>query len=557
MPVKFNRGARSLKFNFWPQKLNFNGLALPLAVITGAALRLYQIELQIIADDEWHALHAVLTRGYLSIASHFGGADYSIPMALLYELGFDLYGLSEMIMRAPVLLFGLVSLLVFPLMVRQQVGRSAANALAWLLAVSPMHIYYSRYARPYAIMLFFVFVGALAFYRWWAGGDRKWRFVYLACALLAPYFHLSAIFISVAPLLFALIETGWLKRHSSRDLKEVLQLGLMLGAGLGLLLGIPLIFDFRSIAGKAAENIISPQAFIPAAHLLGGSRELWLIFLLGTGTLAGGVLLAKQQSRFFLYLAVLVGVHFAALVLSGPALIFFPIVFARYLLPALPFLMLLLAGTLGHGEHWLRERIGLYPQGLITMVLAVCLLFFGPLAQTYYSPNNWTNHALFQYYYDFSNKDYSYSHILKPDKVSEFYHELGRFPRNSLTLVEAPWYFEWHNIHYPYLQHVHGQRMMIGFVEDPSRWSRPGELPVHIEGMNFRNFVHVADTARLAQSGARFVIFHKNLKDEIPNDAPRPALDVSPWISHYRKLYGEPLFEDSDIVVFDISGSLN
>ncbi len=73
-----------------------------LAVLVGISLRLYQIHLQVIADDEWHSLHALMTGSYASIVSHFGSTDYCIPLTLFFKLAYDLYGLSEWIMLLPV-----------------------------------------------------------------------------------------------------------------------------------------------------------------------------------------------------------------------------------------------------------------------------------------------------------------------------------------------------------------------------------------------------------------------------------------------------------------------
>src|SRR5262245_17782232 len=72
------------------------------AILVGAALRLYQLGEQIIADDEWHALHAVRDLRFGAIAAYFGAADISIPMALFYSAVANTFGLSEMMMRAPV-----------------------------------------------------------------------------------------------------------------------------------------------------------------------------------------------------------------------------------------------------------------------------------------------------------------------------------------------------------------------------------------------------------------------------------------------------------------------
>src|SRR5439155_14044492 len=123
------RNGRSLRRNW----------LLLMAILVGSGLRLYQITSQIIADDEWHAVHMARDLDFFSIASHFGDADVSIPIALFYRLVITTVGLSEWIMRAPALFFGLLSLIVFPLLVRRFFDPVTSVLFAWLLAISPIH----------------------------------------------------------------------------------------------------------------------------------------------------------------------------------------------------------------------------------------------------------------------------------------------------------------------------------------------------------------------------------------------------------------------------------
>lgn len=71
--------------------------------------------------------------------------------------------------------------------------------------------------------------------------------------------------------------------------------------------------------------------------------------------------------------------------------------------------------------------------------------------------------------------------------------------------------------------------------------------------MAFGNALHVADLLGIVRKGVHFVIFHKRLDEEMPGPFPQEPVDVSPWVELYRGLFGEPAFEDSWIVVFDVS----
>ena len=71
------------------------------AFVTGMALRAWQIDIQILIDDEWHAIHKLLRAGPLDILTHLGYADYSIPLTLYYQWLYRTVGLSEWGMHAP------------------------------------------------------------------------------------------------------------------------------------------------------------------------------------------------------------------------------------------------------------------------------------------------------------------------------------------------------------------------------------------------------------------------------------------------------------------------
>lgn len=61
-------------------------LMLALAIIAGAWLRWYQLGIQVLLDDEWHAVHKVLNSDAAGIATTFGFADHSILLTLYYRL---------------------------------------------------------------------------------------------------------------------------------------------------------------------------------------------------------------------------------------------------------------------------------------------------------------------------------------------------------------------------------------------------------------------------------------------------------------------------------------
>lgn len=186
--------------------------------------------------------------------------DHGIPLTLLYKALADTVGLSELGMRLPVLAFGLAAVAIFPLLIRGPLGRRASGLFAGLLAIAPVHVYYSRYARAYSIALFLAFVGVVAFVRWWSGSGRRWAALYAAYAVLAPWWHLAFLPGVLAPLAVAAAEGLWRPVVAGRPSHPaLLRLGSLVAAGLVLLLAAPTIADWQGIALKLNRQTLKPK----------------------------------------------------------------------------------------------------------------------------------------------------------------------------------------------------------------------------------------------------------------------------------------------------------
>src|SRR6185436_3055996 len=132
-------------------------------------------------------------------------ADHSLPLTALYRWLLD-HGvpLSELAFRLPSLLCGALALVVFPYTVTGRVPRQAVLLFAWLGAISPGLVLYSRIARSYLPMVLCGFVAVLAFESWWRTRSWKWGGAYVLSGALAVWLHLGAAPFVAAPFLFAL-----------------------------------------------------------------------------------------------------------------------------------------------------------------------------------------------------------------------------------------------------------------------------------------------------------------------------------------------------------------
>jgi hypothetical protein len=532
-------------------------LPLTLAVLAGVALRVDQLLDQIPLDDEWHALHNIVRYDYGWLLTHFGWTDFCIPLALYDRLIADTIGLSELWLRAPILLCGVAALILFPLAIRPWIGRSASQVFAWLLALSPLHVFFSRFARPYGITLTLAFLGALAFFSWWSAGRRRDAVIFASCAIVGPLFHLSVLPVLLAPLVCAPLVTAVLRVRSAStpSWRRLACVALTVALGLLLVLGPPLALSFKTLAYKGSHGTLVASSWLQGLALLSGVGLRSLAYVAAALAVAGYALIWRAQRVFALYLG-LVSLSAPVLVLlTRPTMIDWPIVLVRYCLLCLPVLLALVALAFARLGELIRSRWPFFPGVAPGIACCVTVFAFGPLPRIHYRPNNWTNHGTFQYAYVASPAE-----AACPRRISHFYERLARLPSASTTIVEAPWWFGWETIPFPCYQHLHRQRMLIGFVgpRDPARPNllpRPGELPENGPGarFRFRSFVHVDDAQGLRDRGVRYVIFHRDLERELPHLATALNVDVSDRIQEYRARYGPAVYKDDLLVVFDVS----
>jgi len=183
----------------WNQSVAF-ALAVAFAVLSGFWLRWHLLAGQVFADDEWHGLYYVIGKSPAWLLTHF-----SIPGATCIPLNFYTWllgatvGWSELMLRLPSLVCGLLCVVAGPLLARKLVGPRRAGLLGLLLALSPLLIFYSRICRPYSAVALLGFAALLSAARWMQSGGFRPAALYAVTGVLAIYFHLFAVVTVAAP----------------------------------------------------------------------------------------------------------------------------------------------------------------------------------------------------------------------------------------------------------------------------------------------------------------------------------------------------------------------
>ncbi len=502
-------------------------------------LRLWNLRGQILGGDETHAIRAALNFPLSRILVTYQESDNCIPLTALYKL-LMAGGLpaTEMLFRLPVLLCGLAALLALPAALEERVSRETVLIYRWMIAISPALVLYSRIARSYMPMVLFSFGAVMAFEAWWRTRSWKSGAAYVVLGALAVWFHLGAGPIVAAPFLFAAIDALIGRKDLGRDLRHLLLLGLAVTGAFALFLVPALGSLLEVVAGKRIEQSIPWDSVLPGLLWLqaGAAAKHWPLLFWGVALL-GLASLAWKERRLALYTVTVVAVHVMGLLLLSPFGLASPVIFGRYLLPVLPFVLLWAAAAFD--VPW-------KDHGLSAGLVIFSLFAWGPFTDPVARRTSFLHHNDFVGFYKPRPK-------IQAADVPEFYRWL-----RGETVVEAPWLFIWETNHSYYLyQEIHRGRVVVA---SPQRiLFRPP--------LALRNVV-APDPGPICRSGARYLIVHRNVAREEDLIAPGGRLAGGELAQPLRLMlrgaaaqlgdrvareWGRPVYTDRWLRVWDLA----
>ena len=262
--------------------------ALIALTVLAAALRLPTLGSQSLWLDE--ALTGRLARGSLGDLLHRVATEEANPplFYLLEWVWTRVAGTSEVALRLPSALFGIALVPVAYAIGRRLGGQRAAVALAALVAVHPLLVYYSQEARGYAAVALACAVGFGCFLDALEGKRAMWWALASAVALGCHYFAIFPVAIEAAILL------------ARRGRAVLPALGGVALAGAALL---PLLSE--QLGGDHTDNVTAGAGL---AERVKGAATSWLVgergaaidgleWLAGALLLAGVALVAVHRTR--------------------------------------------------------------------------------------------------------------------------------------------------------------------------------------------------------------------------------------------------------------------
>ena len=529
-------------------------------VLLGALLRLWNLPAQIVGGDELHALRAAVELPLREVLTTYQLQDPCLPIAGFYRFLLDLgLPLSEFWVHLPVLTFGLIALVAIPWIVERRVGRPAAQALAWLVALSPLLVLYSRIGRPYMPIALLGFTATAAFEAWWRSGRRSLAAAYVVLGGLCVYFHLGSAPFIVAPFVFAL---GSLLLDRSRreegtealpGFRELVIVGL--ATVLAFLTFLIPSWDslLQLIGDKHNQLDIVPATVAGILQLQSGSSVVPMALAFWAAALVGLAWLLRNDRRLALYTLTLAIVQVVGLLVLSPEMLAHPLVFGRYLIPLLPWVLLWAA--VGVSIPWrplsrpLSRKVAPRLQRVVVAAGLAGLLLTGPLNGWQFQKGSFAQHNDVLGFF-------CPPAWIRPDAVPRFYGQvLAGQP--GAPVLEHPWFPWWSYTRAYYLyQQAHGQEVVLSSIRPI-----PGAAQVQ-----FRHIVRPYPADFLA-SRARYLVVHTDLPAEEARVAPHcwPTIArVHP--EHMEELrqsgrrmarrltgtWGEPDFSEPGILVWDL-----
>lgn len=517
-------------------------------------LRLWNLNHQLLMGDEFHAIRAALDWDFLRIFTTYRLSDNSIPLTAGYRLLTELgVALSETVLRLPSVVSGLALLVALPRFARRELGRHVALIAALLVAISPSLVYYSRIARPYAVITVLCFVAVAAFWkRWERGGRWWWGLVYSVAGAAAIWFHLGSGPLIVAPLVFASLDVVRLlvirAPEALARLRSLLTWALALLA-MVLSFLVPARATFlRLLRVRPQDGSLTVDGVSGSLALQAGSAWLWVAGLFWAAALIGLLLLLRDRPRLGLYWTCVVGIQWLAIALVlQPSGVEHAVVLNRYLLVTLPFVLLWVATSLDRARL-LVGRMRLRRWGRSVPIGFVSLLFLGGP----YIADPALHFGSFAGSHDAMNFLERLTAI-PAGQVPEVYFTLAREPGRE-PVLEAPRATPWWRNRGPLAySRVHGRHVLIGsdekLLQDPR--------------LRLRTIVPL-DVSSLAESGARFIIVNLDPGDPMrrpeKGDPAAEALPRTPRGRLAKKLaqrlegaWGEPSLVDGPLRVWDLA----
>ena len=510
-----------------------SAMALLGACLAGSTLRLWNLGAQIVSGDEFHAILAAFARPVSRILFVYQEADNCIPLSVIDRLLIDRgIALTEWSLRLPVLISGFALLLLAPVWAWRRLNVGIGVALAWLVALSPGLVFYSRIARSYAPATLFGCAAVAAFESWHRRGGFARAAAYVAFAVLAVWFHLGVAPLVLSPFLVAGLA---LLAARPRAPARFALLAAATGAALAALLAPGYRTLLPLVASKHERLELSPGEAGEVGAWMAGVSSRWAAAVVALLFFAGLWILVRRHGWLGGFAAGAVAGQIAGILLIAPVGHQSTVILARYLVFALPCALVPIAAALG--SPWPPRWRAAQPW-LAAAALAG-LLACGPFLDPDLARSSFAHDELFVRFTEPRPR-------LAPGGPAAVYRWLARAGPGAV--IELPWdaIFQFDRAFATY-QTVH-RRQVVGANYRPDAQ------------LAFRNMTSDPPERLLAGRGRWLVVHPTIVREELRVGGWEPPRRVR-WAfrrravaaaRRYSALWGPPDYEDDWASVWDL-----
>jgi len=516
-------------------------LVLLALLVLGATLRIRHVSTAFLVGDELHSLPG-LDHSYQRLLHSFDFEGSGLALPLLQKLSLDALGPGVVSLRMPALLPSLLTLLLLPWLLWRTLDPGPTLVATALLAANGLLAFYAGFARSYSLVgLLSLLVVVLASRLADVERPRGATVVGLALAAgLLPWAHLTSVPF-LAAVFVALLAARWRGWGASRALPVYAAAagGTLISAALYAPALHRVLEVTRQKTLEEYEGSFDPVD-VAGLLALGGRPSGWGLLIV---LLAGGALVLRVDGvrRLPLVLGALAPIPLVFLVRPyGDAY-----AYARYAVPALPAMILLVATSLRAAtrDHGTTTRAW----ALAALALALGLTAFGPLAATQDGP--------------FSNSYLTMEPLPAFDAPYPGQPSAYRAIEPGASIIEVPALIQNRScLLYRNYYLRQPRTLLLGFLPDeepvppgPNVAVRPRELAgradylfvhrdVEREADRYWRFVYQTAWPRLGGSRA---LMERQASFGRPLPRPEPEL-----LERLERNFGAPVFADADVLVY-------
>jgi len=267
-------------------------------LLVGAFLRLHDLGKENLWTDESFSLHHAQEDDLTSLSEQVARTE-AAPLGyyVLLHYWVKTFGSSELSVRMPSAIFGVLSIVMLFMLVRLFFDRKVALLSSFFLSTSMLQVLYSQEARLYGMFTFLTLLSSYFFFKWYfckqSGKEKNlYSAAYLLSILAVAYTNYLAV-ILVALYSFVII-FNW------KDSKTFFKIWILMHVAV-LLLSLPLlpnvISQFNLINNGLSETLVSRG--IPPIIASAGIFFFAIPFIIILLGLSGIYLFREKLKEFF------------------------------------------------------------------------------------------------------------------------------------------------------------------------------------------------------------------------------------------------------------------